>query len=169
MEIRELTEHDAAAYREIRLMALTESPQAFVTEATEFGRKPLSEIRHQLHSNQLSTDMLFVGAFVDNKLVGTQGLYRHAKTKVRHRTDIVGVFVHPNYRGRGIAGAMLDVLIDGARAMPGVTQILLGVTTTQEPAIALYESRGFVTFGVEPRMIRVGERYYDIMHMIKFL
>ena len=53
MENRELTEHDAAAYREMRLMALTESPQAFVTEAT--GIRPKTTIRNPtpLHSNQL--------------------------------------------------------------------------------------------------------------------
>ena len=53
--------------------------------------------------------------------------------------------------------------------MHGVEQILIGVTTTQKPAIALYESRGFEAFGVEPHMIRVGDEYYDIIHMIKFL
>ena len=74
---------------------------------------------------------MFLGAFVNSKLVGVQGLIRHSKTKVRHRTDIVGVFVHPDYREQGIAGALLDALIDRAHAMQGVEQIVLGVTTTQ--------------------------------------
>ena len=46
--------------------------------------------------------MLFVGTFVD-KNWSAHKAYIAMQTKVRHRTDIVGVFVHPNYRGRGIA------------------------------------------------------------------
>jgi ribosomal protein S18 acetylase RimI-like enzyme len=150
-------------------MMLLESPQAFVTDAETFGRQSLDDVTRQMRLNHANNDFLFLGAFVDGKLVGVQGLIRHTKTKVRHRTDIVGVFVHPDYRGRGIAGALLDALIDRAHAMQGVEQIVLGVTTTQKPAIALYESRGFESFGVEPRLIRVDDIYFDIMHMIKFL
>lgn len=169
MEIRELTEYDAEEYRALRLMMLVESPQAFVTDAQTFGRQSLDDVAQQLRLNHANSDFMFLGAFVESRLAGVQGLIRHAKTKVRHRADLIGVFVHPDYRGRGIAGALLDALIDHAQSMQGMEQILLGVTTTQDRAIALYESRGFISFGVEPRMIRVGERYYDIMHMIKFL
>jgi ribosomal protein S18 acetylase RimI-like enzyme len=169
MEIREVTEQDAAEYRDLRLMMLVEAPQAFVTDAETFGRQSLADVTQQVRLNHANNNFLFLGAHVEGRLVGVQGLIRHAKTKVRHRADIVGVFVHPDFRGRGVAGALLDAIIEHAQLMQGVEQIVLGVTTTQKSAISLYQSRGFESFGVEPRMIRIGNNYYDIMHMIKFL
>ncbi len=46
---------------------------------------------------------------------------------------------------------------------------MLTVTQTNDAARTLYESEGFRSFGVEPRAIRVGDRYYDKNHMVLFL
>ena len=46
---------------------------------------------------------------------------------------------------------------------------MLTVTHSNEPARLLYESEGFRSFGIEPRAIRVGDRYYDKDHMVRFL
>lgn len=151
LEIRELTAADARAFRELRLLALRDAPQAFVTGADEFSRRPLESIAHQLRANCVSADALFIGALMDGVLVGMQGLFRQTKAKVQHRADIVAVYVQPAQRGQGIGGAMLDYLLDGAGTMPGLEQIVLGVASTQEAAIRLYRSRGFVQFGVAPR------------------
>jgi RimJ/RimL family protein N-acetyltransferase len=43
------------------------------------------------------------------------------------------------------------------------------VTAGNDAARALYVAAGFVPFGVEPRFIRVDDRYYDIEWMIKRL
>jgi ribosomal protein S18 acetylase RimI-like enzyme len=47
------------------------------------------------------------------------------------------------------------------RAQPELEQITLAVVTTNEAARSLYRSLGFATYGVEPRALKVGERYLD--------
>jgi len=48
-------------------------------------------------------------------------------------------------------------------------QLVLTVTDSNVGARTLYEAAGFRSFGIEPRAIRVGDRYYDKNHMIHFL
>jgi len=57
-------------------------------------------------------------------------------------------------------------LLDRARLMTGVEQVLMSVTTTQRSVKALYESLGFEVSGVDPRAFRIGERYVDQLHMM---
>ncbi len=60
---------------------------------------------------------------------------------------------HPDHRGRGVAGALLQhVLAEAARA--GCTMATLEVRAGNRPAIALYERAGFKT-------VHVRARYYQ--------
>ncbi len=45
-------------------------------------------------------------------------------------------------------------------------QLVLTVTRTNEAAAKLYKSAGFVTFGLEPRAIKVDGAYFDKEHMV---
>ena len=53
---------------------------------------------------------------------------------------------------------------------PGLEQLVLTVTDTQRRVRARsMNAAGFRSFGVEPRAIRVGDRYHGKIHMILFL
>lgn len=55
----------------------------------------------------------------------------------------------------------MSTLIDRARPLPGLEQILLSATTEQTTAVHLYESLGFQRFGREPRALFVNGTYLD--------
>jgi ribosomal protein S18 acetylase RimI-like enzyme len=76
-----------------------------------------------------------------------------------------GVAVDPEFRKQGIAKRLLQRLIAHARNQ-GLLQIQLAVAVENAPARALYRSLGFESFGVEPRAMRVGDRFYDEEHMV---
>lgn len=59
---------------------------------------------------------------------------------------INNVAVRPEYRRRGIAAALISLLIDEARAI-GLAFMTLEVRESNAPAIALYEKLGFTTVG----------------------
>lgn len=80
---------------------------------------------------------------------------------MRHKGSIWGVYVAPEGRGQGLGRALLDATLARARALPGLELILLGVVTENTAALALYRACGFVTYGVEPRALRVAGRAYD--------
>ena len=50
--------------------------------------------------------------------------------------------------------------------MDGVEQIILAVAAPQAAAVALYRSLGFVSFGREPRALKIGDSYVDEEYMI---
>ncbi len=58
---------------------------------------------------------------------------------------ISNVAVLPEYRGRGIAGQLLDTAVGYVRHQGG-RRMLLQVRTDNTPALALYRHRGFVIF-----------------------
>jgi ribosomal protein S18 acetylase RimI-like enzyme len=65
--------------------------------------------------------------------------------------------------------ALLQAVIDYARDRGKLEQLVLTVTRSNQPAIELYRSAGFRTFGMEPRALKVGGDYFDKEHMILFL
>lgn len=72
---------------------------------------------------------------------------------ILNESDLVSIAVRKGYRNMGIARELLDIAYDLAKKR-GVELIHLEVRESNEAAIALYESEGFVQDG-----IRKG--YYD--------
>ena len=69
------------------------------------------------------------------------------------QADVMTIGVAPHARGRGAGAAILDALLDWARQV-GAAEIFLDVRPSNEGAIALYNSRGFVEIGRRPRYFR---------------
>ena len=61
-------------------------------------------------------------------------------------TDMMNVAVHPDFRRRGIAEALISTLIDNLKQMESHC-LTLEVRASNGPAIALYEKLGFSEIG----------------------
>ncbi|PRC48327.1 ribosomal-protein-alanine N-acetyltransferase, partial [Mycobacterium sp. ITM-2017-0098] len=92
----------------------------------------------------------YVGARVDDKLVGYAGIARLGRAKP-FEYEIHTIGVDPAYQGQGIGRQLLLRLFEYA---DGAT-IFLEVRTDNAPAIALYESAGFTKVGVRKRYYRI--------------
>jgi RimJ/RimL family protein N-acetyltransferase len=165
MSVRLLNSADAAAFRALRLRALKEHADAFTSSYEEEVRKPLAATEERLGAG----DNTFWGAFVNGQLQGMVGLSREPRAKNRHKGDVVAMYVAPESRRRGLAKALLQAVIDHARNVIGLEQLVLSVTRSNEAARQLYRAAGFTTFGVEPRAIKVAGAYFDKERMILFL
>ena len=163
MEIRFLTLDDAAEWLRLRVEALETAPEAFSASLEEYQSLSLEEVRRRLWSDG---DAFVVGAFQESRLIGMAGFFREKGSKSRHKGRVWGVYVTPEARGAGIGHKMMQALLKRGSAIDGVEQVLLSVASTQEPAIRLYRSLGFESFGREPRALRIGDRYIDEEYMI---
>lgn len=94
------------------------------------------------------------GAFVEGELVGMAGMTRDRPIKASHRVCVWGVYVSPERRGAGVAKALLARVTDHARSMDGVGSLYLSVSEKTPAAKRLYESAGFIVWGLEPDCIR---------------
>ncbi|MBV9763820.1 MAG: GNAT family N-acetyltransferase [Acidobacteriaceae bacterium] len=94
------------------------------------------------------------------------GFYRHRKLKERHKGTIWGVFVKPSHRGIGGGRSLISGILDRVRLLQGLRQVLISVTSTQDPARQLYISFGFRVFGVEPDALNINGRNIDEAHLV---
>ena len=164
IEIRLLTDSDAAAYWHLRLEALEREPQSFGESADEHRATTVESAAERLTANP--DDNFVFGAFHQGQLVGMAGFFRYGIATARHKGRIWGVYVRESCRGKGMGRALLAALIERIKTCPGVEQVSLTVVGGQEAAKALYRSLGFETYGVEPRGLKVGGRYFDNEHMV---
>ena len=94
-----------------------------------------------------------IASELDNKLafwlVATEGErvagYIGSQT-VMDETDMMNVAVHPDFRRRGIAEALVNGLVDTLKTK-GSHCLTLEVRASNAPAIALYEKLGFSEIG----------------------
>jgi ribosomal protein S18 acetylase RimI-like enzyme len=162
LEIRPLDEPDAAAFRQIRLQAISDSPSAVWPTYEEEARRTVKEIEARIVMTH--TQVVF-GAFIDTALVGIAGLRREPLDQVRHKAVLWGVFVSPDWRREGLARKLFGRVQSFARE-EGVLQIHLCVNAENLRARNLYRSLGFKSFGAEPRAMRVGDKFFDEEHMV---
>ncbi|MDZ5450948.1 GNAT family N-acetyltransferase [Labrys sp. ZIDIC5] len=159
--IRRLGPADCSDYRAIRLDALATAPEAFGSTHAAESARPLAAF-----AERLSQAAVF-GAYVGDQIVGMAGYRRQDGLKDRHKGQVWGVYVEPGWRGQGIAGALMQAVIEAARGE--VEQLLLAVVQGNDGALALYRRLGFEVYGVEPRALKAGNTYLDEALMVLFL
>ena len=106
---------------------------------------------------------------MQNKIVGALGVSIDPREKIRHKGHVFGMYVVPEHAGQGIGRALVESCIAKARNLPGLEQLDLTVTESNARAKSLYGKAGFRAFGVAPKAIKVGDRYFDKCHMVLML
>ncbi len=162
MHIRRLIPTDAAAFHSLRLGGLRDAPIAFGASFAEEQGLLAADIEARLQHHD---DRGVFGAFVDDALVGVVALGRERQAKLAHKGMIWGVYVAPVARGTGAGRALLQAVIDFALTVPSLRQLNLVVYVGNAGAIKLYESLGFVRYGLEEAAIIVDGVAYDDLHM----
>ena len=160
-DLRMLGPDDAGAFRALRLEALERHPCAFAAAHDEEAGQSAADV-----AERLAAQAVF-GGFVDGVLVGVAAFATPALAKKRHKGLLWGVYVHAPLRGHGLGRALVAQVIEHARGR--VAQLHAAVVTGNVAACRLYRDLGFVTYGVEPRALKVGERDFDQELMVLML
>lgn len=163
MLIRPLTGSDAAHYQPLRLRALREHPEAFAPAFEEEQLLSLETVATRVQ--QSAAERYVLGAFTGEELRGLLHFRRWEGLKIRHRASIGGMYVPPEYQGRGIGKALLLDAIARAQTLSGLEDLILAVTVGNERARALYLAVGFTASAREPRYLKIDEQYFDIEWM----
>lgn len=158
MHIRRLAPADALQFRSLRLRALREHPDAFTSSWEDERELPVESAAARL------TAHAFWGAYQASELYGFVGLEREPRAKNRHKATVVAMYVAPEAAGQGVGRALLQALLEHARA-ERLQSLVLTVTEGNERARKLYEAAGFRSFGVEPDAIRIAGRSHAKNHM----
>lgn len=157
--IRRLHAADAAAWRALMLTALAREPDAFTSDAAESAALPLAWWERR------TVDEVVLGAFEGSELAGMLALQPQARLRLRHKAVLSGLYVRESSRRRGLGVALLDAVIDAARARDGLRVLQLQASAHNAGALRLYASRGFVVFGTEPLAVRHGDGFVTKLHL----
>ena len=131
-------------------MTITQMSQCHVQAVASLEalcfRDPWSErsVASELE-NKLS---LWLVAVEDGEVVGYIG-----SQTVLDESDMMNVAVHPDYRRRGVAQALVTALAEALRQR-GSGSLTLEVRKSNEPAKAMYEKLGFEQVGERPNYYR---------------
>ncbi len=152
-QIQRLQEQDWALWKEIRLEAVKLHPEFF---GGSYEEESLWEDK-DFKKGLIKSDVF--GAFIENKLIGVAGFFQFTFQKLKHRGTLFGLYVSKENRGHGVAGQLIEAVINHAREL--VLQLHCTVTPDNKAAINLYQRYGFQIYGTEPRSLKVGENFYD--------
>jgi ribosomal protein S18 acetylase RimI-like enzyme len=153
--IRRLRLDDANSFRAIRLEAVQANPVGSTFEIED--KLDVAWFAGRLENSHV------MGAFRDGELVGTAGFAIQQGQKNVHKGRLCGMYVRPSSRNLGIGRLLASAVLEVARE--NVELIQLSVVTENLPARRLYESVGFLEFGIEPKASKLGDKYYDEAHI----
>jgi RimJ/RimL family protein N-acetyltransferase len=154
--IRALGATDVEAYRELRLTALANSPASFGISYEEEARLSMDSLGSHVVSDGPS---VIFGALAGAQLVGVAGFAANQRLKRRHKGTLWGVFLMPEWRGRGLGDRLVGRVIEHATAHVLILQA--GVTMTNQRARQVYARLGFVPYGVERQALLIDGTFYD--------
>ena len=125
--IRRLTSEDWIIWKELRLEALYNHPEAFGSSFEEESIWLDDKFQNSLKNNAI------FGVFSDGDLIGSAGFFQLNRLKTMHRGSLWTMYIKPNYRGHGLADQLVEAVIAHARSV--VTQLHLSVTTINPTAL----------------------------------
>jgi RimJ/RimL family protein N-acetyltransferase len=161
LQIRRLETSDAALYREIRLEALKQNPEAFGSTFERENAQPLSWFEAAVGRSDV------FGAFLDGALAGMAGYVAQESSKQAHKALLWGMYVRSAARNSGLGRKLVAAVLSHARGR--VEMVQLAVVSENKGARRLYNALGFVEYGLEKRALKLNGRYYDEVLMVKFL
>ena len=157
--MRRLGAHEWPLYRALRLRALEESPDAFGSTLAEEERRSDQDWAWRLNLGATSSRDLPLVAQLAGEPAGLAWVKADAHEP--SRVNLFQVWVAPECRGHGVAGALLDATLGWARDR-GARAMQLGVVCGNEAARRLYERAGFRDLG-EPEPQRPGSSRMEQM------
>lgn len=139
--IRRIRPDDGPLLRQMRLRALSESPEAFAGTFADEQRRPASHWAAIAAQGARGDDRVTFLAFDGDECVGIVGGYRPEERPSERQ--LVSLWVAPEARGEGLGAELTRCVVDWARAGRAST-VALWVVETNEAAHRAYLDLGFV-------------------------
>lgn len=152
-----LTERDVAAFRAVRLDGLRRHPDAFGADYDSERHQP-----DAFFAARLRESSVLAGIDDQGHLGGIVGIRVNPGLKQRHFATLWGMYVCPEWRGSGLAKALLTAAIAEAGEC---RSLKLAVSTSNTAAVRLYRSAGFQAYGTDVAALYVNGVYHDSLLM----
>lgn len=152
IHIRAFDPHEWRTYKDLRLRALADSPDAFGSTLVREQDRSDAEWSSRLSPHAGSSWDLPLIAEEDGVPAGLA--WCRIESADPSVANLYQMWVAPDYRGLGAGRLLLEAAIAWARSK-GAACLELGVTCRDSPAMRLYQTAGFEPLG-QPEPLRPG-------------
>ena len=142
MKIRRLRREEGLKYREIRLRALRDSPDAFGTTFAEAEAKPPQWFIDRARELDDEPDRWGVLVACDDDDVFHGMLYAAVSSENPSTMEVFGMWTDRALRRHGIAASLIDAVVSWSKRL-GLSRIELWVTEGNDAAISFYNRAHF--------------------------
>ena len=159
--IRILTPNDTANYKNLRLLSLKTDPLAFLSTYEDESTFDFSFFHQKIFSTTKEPIYGIYGYFTKGELITFAQLADSFYHNKRHIAYLNEVYVHPDFRRRGLASKLAKYLIAKAKENPVLEQLHLRVNSGNISAISLYEKLGFNKVAVLTTAVKNPDNTYQ--------
>ena len=138
--VRAATIEEWQVLRDIRLAALRDAPNAFLSTFAE--QAALLEADWRRSISRGGTFLAYLPGGNGTEPTGLVGSFQEKPGTV----ELVSLWVRPHARGLGVGEALVDAVVDWATAR-NATSVHLWLTEANQRALVLYERCGFALTG----------------------
>ena len=165
---RLLRSADAEAYCALRLQSYQEAPLAFSESYEDEQTRPLASFQEEVEVLGQPAEWFVLGAYQAENLIGFVKFRRDQCSKARHKSMVHAMYVAPTHRKLGVGLALMDGVIERAKALPGLEQIHLWVLHARgESAAQFYQNIGFQRQGpLVKDDLKWQDQYIDAEYMV---
>jgi GNAT superfamily N-acetyltransferase len=154
LSVRPFHSEEWRTYRDLRLRALADSPDAFGTTLAAEAVRTDDDWAHRLrHGIDPARSLPVIAEFGDTPIGLAWGRIDDSNADV---ANVYQMWVAPTHRRLGAGGLLLAAILDWARTRT-VRRVVLSVTLGDTSAYRLYVRAGFAPIGA-PAPLRPGSR-----------
>jgi ribosomal protein S18 acetylase RimI-like enzyme len=146
MTVRRARPDEWRVLRELRLRALADAPEAFASTLADEAAAPEELWRRRAEEGAGLVNLIAETGGARSPGAGVGMATVKLEPDKGGRAHLLGMWVDPAYRGRGLATALLDDAVGWARDR-GASEMVLWVADHNTRARRLYERAGFVATG----------------------
>lgn len=158
MTIRPGRQEDAAALLEIMNYEIRNNTATF-----DLREKTPEEWQRFMEAHNRDNHPLLV-AEADGRAVGYASLSPYREKEAYCTTVELSVYVHPDYRRRGIARALMQAILEKAGKDPAIRTVVSVITGENTGSIRLHEQMGFRYSGTLHAVGRKFGRWLDVVN-----
>ncbi|GAB6988280.1 GNAT family N-acetyltransferase [Paenibacillus pini] len=164
-EIRSASPNDAQQILKYSQELFLSDSEPYLLTTTEEFNVTLEQECSWIESMEKKPGSIILMAEVQGEVVGLLDFNNGHKRRMVH-TGEFGMSVRYDHRGRGIGKVLLRSLIDWATENPLIEKVNLDVFATNDRAISLYQSMGFIQESFRKNHIKLGDgEYIDLIGM----
>lgn len=127
-------------YRQLRLEALKEAPEAFESSYEDVKKEPKIAWGKRLQKARKKEGQIIVFAETNNNLVGMAAAFWGSEDD---SAELISLYVNKQHRRAGLGRKLTETVLKEVASLPQITKLKVGAYTTQKIVLKLYAKCGF--------------------------